>query len=198
MQLSPQEIGQKIKEVRKEYSSLDPNILGVSYIKKYGQVNAPDSYSPEAPQTNQPTSFGGNIMSKILGGITKVTQAFGNKNPIEKYSGGVNYGTDFRAKVGTPVNLPAGDWQVLESNSQGGMNRGYGNSILVKNKQTGEKLRFSHLSKVGVQQGQTLKGGQIGLTGDTGNVTGPHLDLELYDKAGRIANVLNSAYKSNL
>lgn len=197
MQLSPQEIGQKIKEVRKEYSSLDPNVLGVSYIKKYGQVNSPDSYSPEAPQTNN-TSFGGDIMSKILGGITKVTQAFGNKNPIEKYSGGVNYGTDFRAKVGTPVNLPAGEWEIVEAYNQGGMNRGYGNSILAKNKQTGEKLRFSHLSQVGVKPGQTLKGGQIGQTGATGNVTGPHLDLEFYDKAGRLANVLNSAYKSNI
>lgn len=135
-----------------------------------------------------------------------VSQKFGARNPGEIYSGGVNYGTDFAIAKGTPVNLPQGNWKVLETfsgataegpnNRQRGINRGYGNSILVQNLDTGEKLRFSHLSSVGVRPGQTINGGQIGKSGATGNVlgkTGAHLDVEYYDPSGKIADLASSS-----
>lgn len=215
MQLSPQEIGRKIKETRQEYKNLDDNILGISYVKKYGQVNAADSYSAESPTpqaSNYQSVEGGGILGKILGGIGKLTQKFGNRSSVEKYSGGVNYGTDFAIPEGTVATLPQGNWEVLDvfdqatakgpGNPQGGINKGYGNSVLVRNKDTGEKLRFSHLSKVSVKKGQTTVGGRpIGLTGATGNVagkTGQHLDLEYYNKQGKLDDVLKSDYKGYL
>lgn len=136
-----------------------------------------------------------------------VTKGFGEKNPADIYSGGINYGTDFATPKGTPVNLPKGNWQVVDAfsgataegpnNRQRGINKGYGNSVLVQNLDTGEKLRFSHLSKVNVQKGQKLMGGLIGNTGATGNVagkTGQHLDLEYYDASGKKADVMKSGY----
>lgn len=157
--------------------------------------------------SNFTNEIGQKIGDKFSGIIprSRVTQTFGNKNPIERFSKGVNYGVDFGTKEGTPVNLPPGNWKVIESfgGAKSGKlgdptNRGYGNSVLVQNLDTGEKLRFSHLSKVGVSSGQTIKGGLLGLTGRTGNVTGAHLDLEYYNQLGKIADVLRSKYANYL
>lgn len=158
------------------------------------------------------SELGKNMQGTILGASGKLTQLFGNKSAVEKYSRGVNYGVDIAVKKGTTVALPPGTWEIVESfngataegpnNKQGGINRGYGNSVLARNKETGELLRFSHLSEVGVQSGQVIPGNVvIGKTGATGNVagkTGQHLDLEYYNQNGRVANVLTSPYAQYL
>lgn len=139
-----------------------------------------------------------------------ITQVFGARGAHEKYSGGVNYGTDFAVPRGTQAKLPKGEWQVIESfdkatvggpgNVQASLNRGYGNSVLVRNKDTGEMLRFSHLRPGGVfvKPGQTIKGGNVigetGATGNTAGKTGQHLDLEYYTPKGRLADVLRTNY----
>lgn len=141
--------------------------------------------------------------ASLFGFNAPITQSFGNYNPsTEVFSGGVNSGTDFGVAKGTPISLPKGNWNVLQSyagDTRNGhigdnTNSGYGNSVLVRNADTGETMRFSHLSKVGVLPGQSLKGGVVGLSGGTGNATAPHLDLEYYDKQGRIGDVMRSAY----
>lgn len=152
--------------------------------------------------------------SGILSSRSPITQKYGNRSSIEQFSGGVNRGTDFGAPRGTKIAVPPGEWKVVEAfsganqegsqNSQKGINRGYGNSVLVENTKTGEKLRFSHLrvGGVGVQPGQVVKGGSIiGETGATGNVwgqTGQHLDLEYYNTAKQIADIMSSPYAQYL
>jgi murein DD-endopeptidase MepM/ murein hydrolase activator NlpD len=159
---------------------------------------------------NAGEALGRAYQGTILGAKGTLTQAFGNKSGVEKYSGGVNYGTDFAVPRGTRVAAPEGDWVVVESfdkaqaegpgNAQGGINRGYGNSVLIQNTKTGEKLRYSHLrvGGVGVQQGQQISGGTVlgetGASGNTAGRTGQHLDLEYYNGNGRIANVMTSPY----
>ena len=144
------------------------------------------------------------MQDKLLGKAGVITQRFGNRNPIEKFSGGVNYGTDIGVPRGTKVSVPPGKWKVVEAyaGAQEGKeatNRGYGNSILVQNEQTGEKMRFSHLKDVGVRPGETVNGNKIvGTVGLTGNTTGPHLDLEMYDRSGRLIDILNTPYSSYL
>src|SRR3990167_3002625 len=133
----------------------------------------------------------GDLGGSVLSQSGPVTQAFGNYNP-SLYKGinksMTNTGTDIGVPTGTKVALPPGEWEVVESYSGGGANSGYGNSILVKDKKTGEKLRFSHLSKVArLKKGDSVRGGKIvALSGATGNVTGPHLDLEYYDDKGAV------------
>jgi len=144
------------------------------------------------------------MQDRILGKSGVITQRFGNKNPIEKFSGGVNYGTDIGVDRGTKVSVPPGKWKVMEAyagaeEGKEATNRGYGNSILVQNQETGEKMRFSHLSQVGVRPGEIVDGNKIvGATGSTGNSTGPHLDLEMYDRSGRLIDILNTPYSSYL
>lgn len=137
---------------------------------------------------------------EILPGKNRLTQRFGNRNPIEKFSGGVNRGVDFGVPRGTAVSVPQGDWVVVEAfggarEGRRNTNSGYGNSVKLKNRKTGETLRFSHLSKVGVRPGQTVSGGQVVATsGNTGNSTGPHLDIEMTDGRGRLVDITKSRY----
>ena len=142
---------------------------------------------------------------KVLASAGPVTQRFGAYNPqVERFSGGVNLGADFGTPQGTKVAVPQGEWVVLEAfgGARAGnrsTNRGYGNSVLVRNRMTGEMLRFSHLSRVGVRPGQLVKGGQVvALSGSTGNSTGPHSSIMFIDSRGRIRDVLKSRYKNQI
>ncbi len=103
------------------------------------------------------------------------------------------------------MTLPKGNWQVVstydQADPQGGYignyeNQGWGNSVMVKNADTGEVLGFHHMAGVAVQPGQTIQGGNIGTTGFSGNATGPHLALEYYDTNGNPGDVLNTQYSN--
>lgn len=155
--------------------------------------------------TQEPTSA--QAQGSVLPGNVPITQEFGRYNPaLEPNKSGRNWGVDFGVKEGTPLALPPGEWQVLQtfdkSSGRGRVgnreNAGYGNSVLVMNPKTGETMRFSHLQGVNVQPGQSLKGGTvIGKSGATGNVTGPHLDLE-YKVNGQFRDVTKSPYAQYL
>lgn len=131
-----------------------------------------------------------------------ITQQFGVVNPqTEVFSKGINTGVDIGVPKNTPVSLPNGKWQVVSAfnGAKGGYigdneNQGYGNSVVVKNVDTGETLRFSHLSQLNIPS-DTLQGGQvIGLSGATGNVTGPHLDVEYHNSKGQLQDFLSTPY----
>jgi len=171
------------------------------------EIDQFSSQNKDIQVTNKPSETS---LPKITTKITpKVTQAFNVYNPsLERFSpGGRNIGVDLEANSGTPVYTPQGSWKVVESyngaKGQGHIgnneNRGYGNSVLIQNTDTGEKLRTSHLSEVGATQGQVLTAGlPIGKTGATGNVTGPHLDLEYYDKSGKLGDASKTTYVNNV
>lgn len=151
----------------------------------------------DTPRASYPTTNG--VLPKSYG----VTQGYGNRNDIERFSGGVNYGTDFGTPENTPLSAPPGKWKVVSSfaGAKGrgyignSTNSGYGNSILLQNAKTGERIRFSHLNKVYHKPGTEIEGGTLlGLTGDTGNTTGYHLDTEYYNQGGKIEDILNSPY----
>ena len=57
---------------------------------------------------------------------------------------------------------------------------GYGNSIVISHGFSYE-TRYAHMSKINVQRGQVIKRGQvIGLVGNTGKSTAPHLHYEVH------------------
>jgi hypothetical protein len=133
----------------------------------------------------------------------EITQEFGQASQYDTQTGGVNYGRDYATPPGTPVSLPKGKWRVVniydQADPQGGSlntwdNQGYGNSVLVKNEDTGEYQRFSHLSDVHVQPDQIVNGGVIATTGASGHVTGPHLDQEVYDSQGNLIDPRKTPY----
>jgi murein DD-endopeptidase MepM/ murein hydrolase activator NlpD len=162
-----------------------------------------DSQTKE-PQDNSKWSSVDDFLESRANPQTPITQAFGEVNPdVEVMSGGVNYGVDFGYDYGDEVKAPPGEWDVVESHSGdtehgyigNQSNSGYGNSILLQNVQTGEKIRPSHLSANFVKPGMRVKGGSLlGLVGDTGNVTGPHLDVEYIDAAGQHGDITQTPY----
>ncbi|MEV0176656.1 M23 family metallopeptidase [Streptomyces sp. NPDC050803] len=89
------------------------------------------------------------------------------------WSSGSHTGVDFHASSGTSVRS-VGMGTVVEA----GWGGAYGNQIVIK-MNDGTYTQYGHLSSIGVSVGQTVTPGQqIGLSGATGNVTGPHLHFE--------------------
>lgn len=79
-------------------------------------------------------------------------------------------GTDFRAAIGTPIKA-INDGIVKISKD-----RFYAGGSVVIDHGAGIYSQYYHLSKMNVKVGDIVKKGDIvGLSGDTGRVSGPHL-----------------------
>jgi murein DD-endopeptidase MepM/ murein hydrolase activator NlpD len=97
----------------------------------------------------------------------------GYKTGGSLWSSGTHTGIDFHAGTGTPVHA-VGSGTVVET----GWGGAYGNQIVIK-MNDGTYTQYGHLSSIGISVGETVTPGrQIGLSGATGNVTGPHLHFE--------------------
>ena len=84
-------------------------------------------------------------------------------------------GQDITVKSGTPIYAPA-DGIVKRAYYVGG----FGNHIKIQHS-SGYTTLFAHLSKIKVKYGQQVKRGDIiGLTGNTGRSTAPHLHYEIH------------------
>lgn len=91
-------------------------------------------------------------------------------------------GFDFACNPGNPV-YAVGDG-VVESASFELF--GYGNSVVIDHG-FGYKTRYAHLKSVFVSEKMQLKRGEcIGLTGNSGRTTGPHLHYEVLYKGNRV------------
>ena len=89
------------------------------------------------------------------------------------WSSGSHTGVDFHAASGTPVHA-VGSGTVVEA----GWGGAYGNNVVIK-MNDGTYTQYGHMSSLGVTVGQAVTPGQqIGLSGSTGNSSGPHLHFE--------------------
>ncbi|GAA3373919.1 hypothetical protein GCM10020367_35760 [Streptomyces sannanensis] len=88
-------------------------------------------------------------------------------------------GQDFAVPTGTPVKAAHSGVVVKAGPNGGGDGPAYGNAIVIKHG-NGTYTQYAHLSKIKVHVGQTVEAGQqIGLSGNTGNSSGPHLHFEV-------------------
>jgi murein DD-endopeptidase MepM/ murein hydrolase activator NlpD len=88
-------------------------------------------------------------------------------------------GLDFAADTGTPIMAVAGG-TITETGYSGA----YGNRT-IETLPDGTELWYCHQNSFGTEGGATVKPGQvIGYVGSTGNVTGPHLHLEVHPGGG--------------
>lgn len=94
-------------------------------------------------------------------------------------------GTDFAARVGTPVRAPA-DGVVLAATAQYPEGPQYG-TVVVLDHGNGWQSLFAHLDSTPVQPGQRVRRGElIARSGRSGRVTGPHLHMELLFNGERV------------
>lgn len=90
------------------------------------------------------------------------------------WSSGYHTGVDFAASTGTTVKA-VGPGTVVSA----GWGGAYGNEVVIQHSD-GSYSQYGHLSSLAVSAGQSVSGGQqIGLSGSTGNSTGPHLHFEI-------------------
>ncbi|MFF2010656.1 peptidoglycan DD-metalloendopeptidase family protein [Streptomyces sp. NPDC058195] len=90
------------------------------------------------------------------------------------WSSGSHTGIDFPVGTGTGVKAITSGTVVAA-----GWGGAYGNQIVVKHAD-GHYSQYGHLSSLSVSAGQAVSvGQQVGLSGATGNVTGPHLHFEV-------------------
>ena len=104
-----------------------------------------------------------------------LNSSFGyRKDPIDNVTR-FHQGQDITVKTGTPIHAPA-DGVVKRAYYAGG----FGNHIKLDHG-NGYTTLFAHLSKIKVKHGQEVKRGEIiGLTGNTGRSTAPHLHYEIH------------------
>lgn len=105
----------------------------------------------------------------------RITTPFGKPG---KWAAGYHTGDDWACGVGTPLRTM---WTVtvVAINAWGAA---YGTHVIMEFTPKGgatRRMAYCHMSRVDVRIGQRLApGGHIGLSGNTGNTTGPHLHLE--------------------
>jgi murein DD-endopeptidase MepM/ murein hydrolase activator NlpD len=94
--------------------------------------------------------------------------------PGSMWSSGYHTGVDFVVPTGTPVKA-VGAGTVVSA----GWGGAYGNQVVIR-LADGYYAQYGHLSSISVSSGQAVTAGQqLGLSGATGNVTGPHLHFEI-------------------
>ncbi len=111
---------------------------------------------------------------------SKITSAYGNARMFNHTLKSFHTGTDFRARMKTPIKAINNGVVVIAKD------RYYAGGSVVINHGKGLYSCYYHLSKILVKKGQKVKRGKIvGLSGKSGRVNGPHLHftIELYNHA---------------
>ena len=127
------------------------------------------SKSTAATQSSNTTSSSGYTLP-----VTGATIGTGYRVAGSMWSSGYHTGVDFVVPTGTSLKA-VGAGTVVSA----GWGGAYGNQVVIK-LNDGYYAQYAHLSQLSVSAGQTVtEGQQIGLSGATGNVTGPHLHFEI-------------------
>ena len=101
---------------------------------------------------------------------TKITSIYGTRRIFNNKKKSQHLGTDFRAKIGRPV-LVSNTGKVVLARDLFFT----GNTVIIDHG-LGVFTMYGHLSKLKAKEGgRVSKGDLIGLAGNTGRVTGPHL-----------------------
>lgn len=160
--------------------------LSVTAAAQAVQVSAyPDAYAKWEPLAARLVRSGAHVSSGCtpsggwvfpLGRATKVlTAGFGSCSSLWSHC---HTGQDFAVPSGTPVQA-AGAGVVTFA----GWSGAYGNLVEILH-EGGIATRYAHLERVETHPGERVHPGQLlGLSGATGNSTGPHLHLEVRQHA---------------
>lgn len=160
-------------EANKKVVGSDPNLIFPGQKLDMPETKTAEKEPEKATEKKDETAATVTVSAPLAN--PKVIQSFHNPGA---YSLGYHTGTDFAASQGTVVKAVAAG-TVVASDPSGA----YGINVLIKH-EDGTYALYAHLSSRTVQPGTQVKAGRmIGLSGSTGNSTGPHLHLEIRTKA---------------
>ncbi|SEB90525.1 LysM domain-containing protein [Streptomyces sp. 2131.1] len=130
------------------------------------ETEAQTGAKTEAPATQDNAS---GYVHPVPGNHTTAYRASG-----ANWSSGSHTGIDFPVATGTSVKAITSGTVVTA-----GWGGAYGNQVVIKHAD-GHYSQYGHMSSLSVSAGQTVTAGQqVGLSGATGNATGPHLHFEV-------------------
>ncbi len=137
-------------------------------VETQGRIERESAIKKEAFATNTPAIlWRGNFLPPVP---LSPTDSFGTRRTFNGTLASIHKGTDFHASTGTPV-FAANDGVVLIAQPM----FYEGNFVLVDHG-LGFMTMYMHFSRIDVHAGEPIrKGQQLGLSGATGRVTGPHL-----------------------
>ncbi|ETD27524.1 M23 family metallopeptidase [Helicobacter canis] len=170
------EINQRLQEISIASDKIDnlENVIGVNNMPNENLVDRVDIASITGVQKAFFMKFIPN--GYPLEYFTSITDPYGTRlHPVLRVVR-QHTGTDFGAKIGTPVYATADgvvDW------ADSGWNGGYGKLVKITHS-FGFKTYYAHLNEVLIKAGSFVKKGQlIARTGNSGVSTGPHLHYEV-------------------
>ncbi|NEA99399.1 LysM peptidoglycan-binding domain-containing M23 family metallopeptidase [Streptomyces sp. SID13726] len=162
-------IGKKAKTSTARTESSASSSSSSSSKAEKTESKASTSNSTAATQSSDTTSSSGYTLP-----VTGATVGTGYRVSGSMWSSGYHTGVDFVVPTGTSLKAVAAGTVV-----SAGWGGAYGNQVVIK-LNDGYYAQYAHLSQLSVSAGQTVtEGQQIGLSGATGNVTGPHLHFEI-------------------
>ncbi|MFE5021856.1 M23 family metallopeptidase [Streptomyces sp. NPDC056656] len=149
----------------------DPSVIRPGLKLTIGQkAAAPAAKSPATATQAAATTTGSGYTLPVQG--SSIGTAY--KTAGAMWSSGYHTGVDFVVPTGTPLKAIAAGTVV-----SAGLGGAYGNEVVIQHAD-GKYSQYAHMSSLSVSAGQTVTEGQrIGLSGATGNVTGPHLHFEI-------------------
>lgn len=107
-----------------------------------------------------------------------ITQNFGDRPEYyAKYKMKGHNGTDFRARTALPVFAPFSGEIIVENSA----NAGYGLHVRIRSRERGLEITLAHFSEAAPvpQSGIVNMGDRIGMTGNSGDSSAPHLHCTL-------------------
>ncbi|MFF1371905.1 M23 family metallopeptidase [Streptomyces virginiae] len=165
-QAAAQEAKQKLAEARK--AAEEARTQAEAKAKEEAEAKAAEAAAAKAEQERLAQPSGSYSLPTSA---YTLTSHYGDSGSM--WSSGHHTGLDFAAPTGTPAKAVAAG-----KITSAGWSGAYGYRIVLE-LPDGTEIWYCHLSSMSVTSGTVGAGETIGRVGATGNVTGPHLHLEV-------------------
>jgi murein DD-endopeptidase MepM/ murein hydrolase activator NlpD len=174
---------QKLYAANKSVVGGNPDLIFPNQVLTLGQKAAASTAHTSSSSTTEhkstssaakSASSGTSTSSGYTAPVDNVVLGTAYHTAGSMWASGYHTGQDFIVSTGTKLKAVASGTVV-----SAGWGGAYGNQVVIK-LADGKYAQYAHLSSISVSAGQSVsEGQQIGLSGATGNVTGPHLHFEI-------------------